>query len=136
MGGRGAFIQGTFEFKSKETKRFKTDFVIQAGEEKIKVISKVAGGSFKTPTLSHSASAIYGALKPGNQAGQLTVYGKDHEKIYDIDFSHDHSGKGLAYHVQYYINGKRDKNYSDPTEYQKKLVDYFEEGIKVYFKRN
>lgn len=45
----------------------------------------------KTPTLSHTPNAIYATVRSDGVPKQVTVYGPDREKMYDIDLDHNHS---------------------------------------------
>lgn len=125
MGGRGAFWGGTNVLK-----RYEFRVVQKIGTIK-RIVPIKSGSSIKTPTLSHSPNAIYATVRPDGKPKQITVYGKDRRKLYDIDLDHDHSsGGGYEYHVQYYDKkGKRDHTYSDVNREQKRLIKKFMEGI-------
>nr|DAO27197.1 MAG TPA: hypothetical protein [Caudoviricetes sp.] len=125
MGGRGAFYGGTQVMKYHEFK-----VVRKIG--RIKELKPIKQNSLKTPTLSHSKNAIYATVRPDGKAKQITVYGQNREKLYEIDLDHDHS-KGKLYsggHVHYYVNGERSSEYAQPNRAQRKLIERFMKGIR------
>ena len=126
MGGRGAFIGKTNILKEQ---KFKT--VLRIGN--IRVIEPISKNERpKTPTLSRSPRAIYAALEKDGRIKQIAVYGKNREKLYDIDLSHDHTnGKYPGGHVQYYINGKRSNDYKHLNAKQRKLAQQLTYGLEA-----
>lgn len=125
MGGRGAFYGGTQVMKYHEFK-----VVRKIG--RIKELKPIKQNSLKTPTLSHSKNAIYATVRPDGKAKQITVYGQNREKLYEIDFDHNHSKDSAFddYHVHYYVKGRKNKAYYKPNRAQKKLAERFLKGIK------
>ena len=133
MGGRGAFIGKTNMLKDQ---KFKT--VLRIGN--IRVIEPVSENELpKTPTLSRTSRAIYATLTSDGKPKQITVYGKNREKLYDLDLDHDHTnGQFPSGHVQYYNNGVRSKKYEQPNLTQLKLIQQLTNGLEAadYEKRS
>lgn len=124
MGGRGAFLGGTSILKHKQ-------YAVIDRYKNIKLITNLDDGNQSTPTLSASKNAIYATRKitdgSSNGEKQITVYGEDRKKLFDIDLDHDHSGNKVfpGGHVHYYNNGKRAKQYSQPNRQQRKLIENY-----------
>lgn len=125
MGGRGAFYGNTNLMKYHEFRVIK-----RIG--KIKIIKPIRQGSLKTPTLSHSKNAVYATVKKNGNPKQITVYGENREKLYDIDLDHNHSKNSDYdnYHVHYYDkNGIRSKNYQPANREQRRMIKKFLGGL-------
>ena len=125
MGGRGAFYGNTSVMKYHE-------FRVKKRIGSIKIIVPIKQDSLKTPTLSHSKNAVYATVRKDGTPKQITVYGENREKLYDIDLDHNHSNSGdfNEYHVQYYNkNGIRSKNYQPAKREQRKIIKLFLGGL-------
>ncbi|MDO4832438.1 MAG: hypothetical protein Q4A45_03425 [Clostridia bacterium] len=125
MGGRGAFYGGTAIFKRHE-------FYAYARIDNIKIIKPIdESKSAKTPTLSHTPNSVYATLRRDGAPKQLTVYGDNREKVYEIDLDHNHSkDPSFAIHVHYYDGkGHRLRGYHHPTREQRRLIDKFIKGV-------
>lgn len=126
MGGRGAFYG-----KTNILTRHGYKAILRIGN--MRVIEPVdKGQSRNTPTMSVTARAVYATLTRDGKPKQITVYSKSREKLYDIDLDHDHSnGQYPEGHVQYYVNGQREKRYFHPTDQQLKLVERLTYGLEA-----
>ena len=111
-----------------------TYFDKESGIE-IKIIKPIDDSkATNTPSVSHSKNAIYAIINKKGESKQITVYRDNRTKDYDIDLDHNHSGDAQYNngHVHYYDNeGNRDKNYSLPNDYQKKLIQLLQDARRV-----
>lgn len=123
MGNGSRFIDATFGNYFQEDAAFG-----------VKLLD-VKSGQRKNPHFSHTPDTMYAHRKNKNKKDkpgkedvvQISVY-KNHERVLDIDWGHDHNEfKEGEIHVHIYKDGCKTKEYREPTPEEVELVNKVKE---------
>lgn len=104
---------------------------------KVHLIEPKTRSEHAMPSEAVNPGDVYASVDADGNPLQITVYGEDRKKLYDIDIGHDHSGGDYPDgHIQRYDeNGIRNRDYEPPDATARRYVYLLRNGVEKDRKR-
>ena len=116
---------------------FIRDHTTLAKYGKVQLIEPKTRNEHAMPTEAANPGDVYATVDADGNPRQITVYGDDRRKLYDIDLQHNHVGAGFEEgHVQRYdANGHRSDEYEPLDRTAQRYVYLLRNGVEKDRKR-